>query len=228
MEDVLHAAQALNDCLAQLRQSRIDVTMKSDFTEYADLHNRSGKPALSAFFDPEKNEFLPHKAFWMCGTNDAGDIVLSQAMRLDSLGTATLRELWVQKLPRLFGTARFDPSPGRRSAILDKIRGDVVYHGDLWLAESLRGQNLGPAAARFAMALATIRWWPDWLVGLMRNPVVKSGFGLREGYMHFEQIGDEFQWGHPFIDEDNFLVWMELEDVKRMFRQYHTYPRKTA
>ena len=218
-ELLLDASRVLSECSSILRSHDLRLSVGDDFHEYMRLSDGTDKPPGSAFFDPMLHDFLPDRGFWVCGRLDDGSLQLAQAMRLDDLGDSTLYDLWRNQLPRMFGT---EYVPTRDfTPILNRVTGRVVYHGDLWLHVDLRKMKLGEICARFAMALAVIKWRPDWFVGLQEDRVAKSGFGLREGYFNWAPIGAEWRWGEPFLKPDDWIGWMTPEDTRRMFRTYH-------
>lgn len=223
----LAAAHVLAECDKHLRDKGISLFVSTDLSAYKQLRDREEWPAASAFFDEQLNDFLPHCAFWVGGKEPAsGKIVLSQACRVDDLGGSSLRELWRIQLARWYRTDPDLIDIGRKTDALDQVSGMTAYHGDLFLAEELRGAGVAAFAARYAMACAALQWDLDWIYGLQVKSVAMSGFGMREGYLNWQPIGDEWRWGAPFLEKDDFIALMSASQLSQMFRAYH--PQRNA
>jgi len=222
----LSAARAITICEEELRESGLSVFISTDFKAYNELRSGDGWPKASAFFDSTLNDFLPHSGFWIGAKSvDSQKIVITQAIRVDDLGSSSLRDLWKIQLARWYGNDISAITIENQTPILDEISGVVAYHGDLFVQEGFRGGGVAAVAARYAMACAAIRWRLDWVYGLQVKPVLLSGFGIREGYLNWQPLFDEWQWGSPFLDNDDFVGFMSAGELNRMLRAYH--PRKT-
>ena len=220
----LAAAYVLTECDKLLHDQGLSLFVSTDFEAYHTLRAGDAWPNESAFFDRRLNDLLPHNAFWVGGISQtSGQIALTQAVRVDYLGGSTLRELWRVQLQRWFGNDIQTAEIRRKSNVLDQIKGTAAYHGDLYALEELRGGGIAAIAARYAMACAALKWPLDWMYGLQIKRVALSGFGMREGYWHWEQIGDEWRWGAPFLDKEDFVASMSAPDLLQMFSAYHPH-----
>lgn len=170
-------------------------------------------------FDHRMNEFNSDSGFWIAGWNENGVLVHKQAVRKIGLDRQALSEYMVQNysdfLPKDFDLDRrrssYNPGPAAR-----RIKGNVCYHGDLWLSSDYRGTGLVNVLARFSLATALLRWEPDYVVGFMERPLAFKGLAEREGYMHSEPGAMNLHRNGSDQVMEGFMVWMAREDISHL------------
>jgi hypothetical protein len=96
------------------------------------------------------------------------------------------------------------------------MSGRIVYHGDLWCHERLRGTGAGEKFGALGVASALMTFDPDYIVGFMEQPLAGKGFFFREGYFHIEPLGDGWRLGAPFLLETDWLVYCSRESVRKL------------
>lgn len=174
-----------------------------------------GKGFLSEPFHPEFMDIISANAMLMVGENANGEVVTVQAMRKDDLTGCTLAEFWMKNLRRIHnGEIGEVHCPSAQ-----KITGQVVYHGELWVAEELRKYRLAATLARLAQAIALLRWNPDFIYGFVSSKLAQRGFPLREGYQHISPAGTHWRRSPSNVSGDDWLAWNAREDVRWLVTQ---------
>lgn len=204
------------------REIRIEVG--SDFDAYGKIVSE-GRPiqGLGAPFDPERHQLDDHNSFWLAAYDKAGDLIHTQAAkRLDMSGASLdnyMRHHFREFPPALpdidLIRSRFRASPGAHM-----ISGNVVYHGDVWIAPekgNYRGVGLSTVLARYGLLLAMGRWDPDFIFGFMAQAVAFKGFAERMGYMHNEP--GALRWYREGNDKalEGFLSYLSNSEIRYLF-----------
>lgn len=220
---------AILDCGATFRalsndlliQNGISMTVGTDFEAYAEVI-RAERPAqmLGLPFEPEVISRQKDDAFWMIARGPEGELVHTQAAKIVKMGNKSFGRFMIKgfrdfppPLPDLDpDKSRFRPVPGAR-----RIKGRVVYHGDVWMGGSpgqYRGSGLSSVLARISLAEIMTKWQPDYIFGLMARTVAFKGFAERMGYMHNEPGAVRwYRRGHPAALE-GFLSYLSREDTE--------------
>ena len=162
--DPLAAARAIAAVDGTLIKRGFTASLDTDFTAFSTVRRklRAGKPE-AAVFDPHASAITPKKAFWMSLSDGRGEVVALQAFRADhaepSLADWALG--WMMgiylKRSELVVPQRIDPPA---NSVAYKLKGTVVYHGELWLNREVRGDQVLEPFARLGMLLSYIRWRP--------------------------------------------------------------------
>ena len=208
-----HIAEYVAHRLGYLRSKGININVHDDFSELEKL-DLPGK-SVSAMFDRRLFDLCPGKAFWMQGIDDDGETMHVQAMRMEDLGRASLSDVLVGQLSRAFGCHNNTPA-AEASDITKKMTGKLVYHGDVWVSKKWRGHGLGETFAQIALGLAMIQWHPDYVYCFVEDPVNRTGFVLREGYMHFHPLNEEWTACFPWLYQEDWLAYMSYEDLQNL------------
>lgn len=207
-----------------LRAHGIEVTIGSDFEEYSQIIRDERKVQnLGAPFDHEKFDLKSSHAFWLTGRNDRGELIHTQAAKKVPLGGKTLAGHLLTGFrdfpPPLPGVdlkrSRFRATPGAH-----RIAGQVVYHGEVWMAPpdkgNYRGVGLSTVLARTGLLEVMRRWDPDYVYGFMLRKVAFKGFAERMGYMHNEP--GALKWVVEGFDKpiEAFLTYLSQDDARYM------------
>lgn len=204
----------------QARSFGIELELRTDFGYLMRLcETLPNKPYPTAMFNPLHHHIGPENGFWIKGTNSDGLVTHVQAVRFDDLSGTNLAQEY-EKLTAFY----FDPEVSAEDAeichsfapIAKKITGRTCYHGENWLRpgeDGLRGMGLSKVLPKIAMALALVKWDPDYLFGFGYDKLVNNGVILQYGYHHFQP--GVIRWHRPSRDEplDVWLAWMERQDL---------------
>lgn len=206
-----------------LDQHGIDITLGSNFQEYADVL-KAERPAqkLGDPFNPDLHDLNETNSFWMLGRNQNGDLMHTQAFKTIDLGAQSLsgylsREFhtFPPPIPGVdYAKSSYQPSPGSHW-----ITGQTVYHGEVWMAPAgklYRGNGLSTVLTRYGLLEAINRWDPDWIFAFMLRQVVFKGFSERVGYMHAEP--GALKWAVHGREQliEAFLIYLSREDARYM------------
>jgi hypothetical protein len=182
--------------------------------------NRATWRPLIPLFDVRQGGITPRNCFCILGRDDRGDVVATQAARLyEFKGTST------------FGGAAADLSLYYKNTCPPHIRGEtckvtaiaahrisgrVVFSGAGWYRPDYRGRELGYILPRIARAYAFTRWFSEYTVSLIAEPVWKGGLAHRAGYTNVDWAVEikKFEIG----DLRFAFVWMDtcemLDDLE--------------
>lgn len=206
-----------------LRQHGIEITIGSNFEEYSHIIKAERKVQnLGVPFDYEKFDLPSSEAFWLIGRNAEGQLIHTQAAKRVHIGEKTLAQHLMTHFrdfpPPLPGVdlerSRFSATPGAH-----RITGNVVYHGEVWMAPEegrYRGTGLSTVMARSGLLEVMRRWDPDFVYGFMLRQVAFKGFAERMGYMHNEPGALKWQIAGREQPIEAFLTYLSEEDAKYM------------
>jgi len=208
-----------------LHASGIRLEIGTDFDKYAEIVKK-GRPiqGLGAPFDPALHDLNKDNAFWLVAYDQDDVLIHTQAAKLIPLGGKNLSKYMLTgfrdfppALPDIdFERSRYRATPGAHA-----IKGDVVYHGDIWInaeaGKAYRGVGLSSVFARYGLMLVMERWNPDFIFGFMARTVAFKGFAERMGYMHNEP--GSLRWYREGQDApmEGFLSYLSNADVRYLF-----------
>lgn len=204
-----------------LGQHGIEITIGSNFAEYSKIIKSERKVQnLGVPFDHTKFDLDKKDAFWLIGRNEKGELIHTQAAKKVHIKQKTLAEYLLRKFrdfpPPIPGVdlerSRFRATPGAH-----RILGNVVYHGEVWMAPEAgiyRGTGLSTVMARSGLLEVMRRWNPDYIYGFMLRQVAFKGFSERMGYMHNEPGALKWQVAGREQPIEAFLTYLSQEDTK--------------
>ena len=209
---------------AILERVEVDGLVIDAYTDFQALQRMceslSGKASVSAPFSPDFFDIGPADGLWLCCRDAKDRVVHVQAMRRETLEGIDLATHWCQQLRRLYSdrsaavrfVERFCPAA-------QDITGVVVYHGEVWITPRMRRRRLAGLLSRLALALALLKWTPDYVYGFNDESVALSGLTAREGYMHMQPHPVEWERPPDHINPSEWLVWMGRRDLEYLVRQ---------
>ena len=221
IHDPLVVARYIAAILDRVEVDGLTIDVHTDFQALHRLcASLKGKSAVSEPFSPEYFDIGPSDGLWICGSDAKGRPVHIQALRRDSLEGIDLATHWRQQLRRIHvdrsDTTRFD---GGFCPAATEISGIVVEHGEMWIAPRLRGRRLAGYLSRLALALALLKWVPDYVYGYVDKNLAAKGFPVREGYMHMQPQAVDWVEPPPQFSLGEWLVWMPRRDLEYLVRQ---------
>ncbi|MEH6632009.1 MAG: hypothetical protein V7776_14360 [Halopseudomonas aestusnigri] len=214
---VIHAVTRLISSLEiELEGKGVGIEISEDFPELERVcHSIEGRKQISEPFSSKYYDIMPRNGFWVRGFNTKGETVATQVMRLSELGETTLASYWQQHLKRLHGGKLKESS----SPAAQRIKGRVIFHGDVWVDKSCARKNLAGLMSRIALSTALLKWMPDYVYGFMDERLCLSGFALKEGYFHCEPVGSHWAEQPREINPNDWLVWMDRLDLEYLATQ---------
>ncbi len=191
LENPLKGVHAISRLERLAGEAGIFVFLKSDFHEFVEVRDFvRPEETVSAMFDPACTPDLcdGSRGFWMHGINRDGKTEVLQALRVDMIDSnlANWAMSWMTGLYRMRGDT---VEPARWKALMhsaaERISGNVVYHGEFWMAPELRGVSTGnmlDVLPRMALLLAHLKWQPDHVWGVVKEELGSRGIAVRMGY----------------------------------------------
>lgn len=230
VRDPLGTAQVAASLVSEIEGLGFTVAIGTDLPRFAAVRMGVREERVSPFFDPDVNSDDGERYFWMTLTEKAGAIVGLQAFRCDSVdsslaewGPSYTIGLYMRRQEVLIPQ---HPSPPRGS-ISERIRGRLVYHGELWIDRSVRNRRIVEIFGRLGMLLSLIRWNPDAIWALASQSMATHGHLNRMGFSYLERGFFRWQWGGEGIDPVEWVAIAERSGLEQMVDEMLTTPQQS-
>lgn len=220
----------ISNIVNELQVAGINLEIGDDFAAYRRLRNQQDdRVKIFPMFDTASSFVDASNAFWVCGYDNDGELLHTQAVRMLDLGESTLTE-HLRDHRHKYITPNSTPDADRtyftNMPVLDRITGRVCYHGEFWLRggkDGLRSQGFTALLSRVVFEMTLKLWSPDYIFGLVPMPLALKGIPVRYGYSHCE-VG---AWLGPNseVTSEETLVWMSKLD---MLQFLDTTPRSLS
>lgn len=205
--------------IRELEDAGMRIEVGDDFTLYRQHRTTCvGRGGLYPIFDIANSFIDETNGFWICGFNEADELVHTQVVRLLDLKGITLgHHLDVHRHKYITPDTTPDPDltyySGPRG--LKSVTGRVAYHGDFWIPSrglgGPRSQGATSLLSRLLFELVQQAWKPDFVFALVPKQLASKGAHLRYGYSHCEPgkwIGPDQQ-----VTDEDYLIWMNASDI---------------
>ena len=201
------------------------ISQSADFQllSEARMNSRGGK--VGPMHDHTLCDFSKERAFWMGLHDNTGKTVGLQAFRLDYVETSLAD--WLPNymigvyMRRNEVMVPSHPSPPRGS-ISERLRGKLVYEGELWLDKQIKGRQAFDDFTRLGLFLATIKWNPDAIWGLASEQMAKHGHLGRIGFTTLERGVLRWTWASDGIDLIEYLAVIEKQSIEQLLEEMLT------
>lgn len=226
---------SLSGILRDLEGMGIHVEVGDDFAKYRAYRGQQpDRGAIYPMFDVTSSYVDRRNGFWICGFDENGDLIHTQAVRLlDLSGVSLGAHLNDHRHKYITPDTTPDPDLTFYSGpeALGTITGQVCYQGDFWLrANGLGGPRSQGATALLSRVLFEIMvaaWNPSFVFALVPKRLGAKGAHLRYGYTHCEPgrwLGPDQQ-----VTEEDYLIWMGAKDMANMLAPSSDgFPRPTG
>lgn len=179
---VVEKAKAIGRLSEFLGNDGIEVSEVEDFDQVASIIEASGKPYLTPVTSPMHNDFHHSNALWLVARRDGEPVFLGCA-RLEDIGPEPVGSYWSRVMRRVYGESSRDVIRSVRPEISSKVRGRLVYFGDLFVAVGGRGSRLNLRAFVALGHLAvSLKWEPDWTYCFIRERDLARGAQTLYGF----------------------------------------------
>ncbi len=222
LKDPLAAVEVVNQLTAVYERFGTRVRFSNDLEEFYSVREevRGGLP--SPMFDFNVTG-LKGKSFWLCLLN-ADDVVVGlQACRIDTVDTSLAEWAigWMSglymKRDQLMVPERLKPYPESRSY---QLKGNIVYHGELWIASSTRRQpGLADAFCFLGMVVSHLKWQPDAIWALVSNTMATRGMATRFGYLRQERSFLNWKISPDDVPHNEWLLLLEKNDMEHLLEE---------
>lgn len=219
LSDPLGASRVLRELESKARNIGLKTRTSHDMVKFAAEKLLCTKTGLSPMFDPQINDFSHNKAFWVKASNEKNEIVCFQSFRLDYVDTslADWALTWMLGLYHKRSEAIVPlytrPPENARSY---EVRGNVVYHGELWIHPSYRHMRLLEIYPSLGMFLALLKWQPDYIWALVSERAAKRSQTVRMGYPIAERGIFRWEWEPKGADQTEWLALASRSDLEHL------------
>ncbi|MBT8460569.1 MAG: hypothetical protein KJN60_12940 [Boseongicola sp.] len=219
VRNVVDMVMNVSGIIKELETTGMRVVVGDDFSEYRVYRNsQTNRSAMYPMFDVACSYIDDTNGFWICGFNDADELVHTQAVRLLDLNNISLAQhlnVHRHKYITPYTTPDLDLTFYQGPEALRSITGRVCYHGEFWLpARGLggpRAQGVTPLLSRLLFEVMHNKWDPNYTFAFVPKQLAEKGAHMRYGYSHCEPgkwIGPDQQ-----VTEEDYLVWMSANDM---------------
>lgn len=218
--NALKASRYVSQRVMEAEAHGISLELLSDFDHLREVVNSTeGRAPLTPIFDSLVSDISSENGFWILGRGADGTVLHVQAIRRDVIRGESLAEHLAAR-GAWFMSAHIPAIPAASDyaacRYVRAMQGVVCHHGEVWLnpAGQVRGKGMAVCLPRLGLALALMRWQPDYIYGFVHPDLVLKGIPARYGYTHFHPHG--IRWrrkdGQGTLDE--FITWMTLDDMR--------------
>ena len=220
----LNAGKLQQVCLNHLDRSGFITEQRHDFDAVERALHAIGKPFITPTMSATMNDFTEGSAFWLTMKKE-GQLVAVMAMRLDHLGRQSIGEFFCKAYSRHYPTDSGPSVAATIPQVVRQITGDVVYMGDLFFAESIRGDRANLMCfVHLAHALCFNKWRHDWTYAFHKREDVLSGYADRYGFNN-RWPGAQI-WADPpgYRSSTEFLSVISREEFEQKSAYYAANP----
>lgn len=165
----------------------------TDLAQIEGLVAQLGKPYITPMSSPAKNDFTEAGIICLVARKDGRPVMMGCA-RLEDIGSESIDRYWGRVFGRAYGAGPEDRIIGNvRSEVVSSMSRRLVYFGDLFVADGMRGSRL---ALRAFVALGhlavALKWDPEWTYCFVRERDVMRGAAALYGFNRI--FGTPFDW----------------------------------
>lgn len=208
--------------IQELESAGMRIEVGDDFSRYRAYRSTcQGRGGLYPIFDTASSFIDETNGFWICGFNDANELIHTQAVRLLDLKGSTLgKHFDVHRHKYITPDTTPDPDLTfyQGPEALKAVTGLVGYCGDFWLPSrglgGPRSQGATGLLSRLLFEILQQTWELDYVFALVPKRLAAKGAHLRYGYSHCEPgrwIGPDQQ-----VTDEDYLIWMNANDIKNV------------
>jgi hypothetical protein len=207
---------------ADLLNAGYAVELSSDFAFFDRLKFELRNARVAPMHDPVVCDFSGERAFWMRLLDSAKQTVGLQAYRCDYVDTSLAD--WLpnymigvyMRRDELMMPSQVNPPHG---SVSWRLRGRLVYEGELWLAKAVKARNVFDSFTRLGMLLSVVKWNPDAIWGLASQQMARHGHVGRIGYTILERGFLRWQWASKDVDPVEYLAAIEREALEQLIEE---------
>jgi hypothetical protein len=120
-------------------------------------------------------------------------------------------------------------TPSTLGSVAAKLKGALVYHGELWVDKDFRPRSLTDTFARIGLLLSLIKWRPDAVWALTSHSMATHGYSGRLGYSVIERGFLRWQWISEGMEEVEYLGVATRDSIENFAEQmFMDLPRLNA
>ena len=210
----------------ELREQGVELSFAApeSLIELNRLNRASWRPLVS-IFNAEVGGFTNENGFVLVGKNSSGEVVVTQALRLYSLGKTTLREE-AESLRLFYANPELSKGPNETCTMTcptaSNFTGRITYSGAVWYRPDYRKLGLTSIVGRVAKAYGFSKWYTDLTLTLMIEDVFAGGTAARAGFSHSEW--EVLMIDTPLGSARAAIVWIEANEMLDYLVRYLDRP----
>ena len=222
LHNPLGIAQLCTKLEAKLGSVGYSVELSSDFASLNKTKLELRQARVGPMHDAEVCNFSNERAFWMRLVDDKGQTVGIQAYRCDYVDTSLAD--WLPNYMIGVYMRRNEimmpshPKPPRGS-ISWRLRGRLVYEGELWIAPAAKGKNVFDAFTRLGMLLCIVKWNPDAIYALTSEKMANHGHLIRIGFSTIERGTLRWEWASKDVEPVEYLAAVERDGLEQTIEE---------
>lgn len=220
LADPLGAVRVIAALDWELAGRGFTVSLSTDFAAFTAVRSKLREGAsVAPMFDPAASALPSDKGFWMKLAGPDGCTRALQAFRADfaepslaewALGWMLGIYLKRSELIIPAQVAQVDNSIAKR------IRGVVVYHGELWIEPTCRHHSLMEPFSRMGVLLSYLRWRPAAIWALSSEAMALKGHMTRMGYGYMERGFLRWRFVPENADASEWLSIADRESLEQL------------
>jgi len=218
IKDPLAVAQQAAALQKVLASYGLTLSTSSDMAAFAVAKRKTRGVEPGPMHDRTVCDFSGERGFWTALTMTDGTIVGMQAYRCDFVDI-NLAE-WCSnymigvymRRNELMVPSHAKPPEG---SIAWKLRGKLVYHGELWVEKELKSRKVIEMFSRLGALLAFLKWNPDAIWALTGFHMATRGYASRMGYPYIERGFLRWQWHSENVEEVEYLAVAERDFIEQ-------------
>lgn len=193
------------------RRIGLELRLRHDFDELVYLNRqetaRGNWYRLLNAYNPEYVDLTPENSFWIAGYDEHGEIVATHALHIYDWTSTNLKE---QAYSVFYGREAGHACTVTADAA-EFITGVVGKGGAAWVRPDWRGKQLSHLMPRAMKAYGTAQWPIDWVIGLVKPPLVRKGVAAGYGSKHisYSLFYPQSAWG----DLEVAVVYTPIEEI---------------
>jgi hypothetical protein len=220
-EQIAYIGRELRYISSSVAECGVTLKLHTDFKLFKEVASKiPDRGSITALFDPDKSSIGPHNGFWIEGTDESGQIVHLQAVKMNDFQDISLASHW-RANPHLYAPAGDDvvlqKSNFNTAEIAHEMSGRICYHGELWIHKSCRKFRLSPILSKFAMMLAFAKFSPDYIYCFIVPKHIKQGLAAVHGYLHIHPWGPQWYIRGSGELHDDYLVWITAQELRELW-----------
>lgn len=219
IKNPLGITNLVTDLIAELRKNGYTVSVSSDMGKLDQTKLAVRGYRVGPMHDAQVCNFDGERAFWMQLEDSDGTAVGLQAFRFDRIDT-NLADWLPNYMIGVYMRRQELMVPSHSNApmgsVAESLSGNLVYHGELWLAKHVKARNVFDSFTRLGLFLSMIKWNPDAIWALTSEQMARHGHLGRIGYTTIERGILRWQWASRDVDSVEYLALVDQKALENI------------
>jgi hypothetical protein len=225
IKDPLGLTHLVTKMVTDLRSNGYSISVSNDLKKLDQTKLAVRGYRVGPMHDPEVCNFDNERAFWMQLEDGDGTPVGLQAFRHDHIDTSLadwLPNYMIGVYMRRQELMVPSHSNAPMGSVAENLRGNLVYHGELWLAKHVKARNVFDSFTRLGLFLSVIKWNPDAIWALTSEQMARHGHLGRIGYTTVERGILRWQWASKDVDSVEYLAVVNQNALENIVHEMLT------